>query len=155
MKETYAIFAVALCAVVGLLGSLINLVLLTRIAWELAQWHRCTGEANAGTRRRIEQMAAFMINRFGWVEKTLNEILRKEEAMTDQEQQLTDAVKRAADEEASLEERVDGLIAALKQPHDSPIVAQAIADLEALKSREAGFEVPPPPPPPAATDESA
>lgn len=77
------------------------------------------------------------------------EIVRKEEAIMGQDDDLMAAVKAAADEEASLETRVDGLIAALKQPHDSPIVAQAIADLEAMKSREAGYQAPPPPPPPA------
>jgi hypothetical protein len=73
-------------------------------------------------------------------------LLGKEGAIMSQEDDLVAAAKAAADEEASLETRVDGIIAALKLPHDSPVVAQTIADLEALKTRESAFEATAPTP---------
>jgi hypothetical protein len=68
-------------------------------------------------------------------------IVRKEEAMTIQEQKLVDGVKSLADAVDNEEAHIDTIIEALKLPADSPIVAQVIADLEATKSKVAAFQV--------------
>jgi hypothetical protein len=70
----------------------------------------------------------------------VHSLLKGAKKIMAQEDELAAAVKAAADEEATLETRVDGLIAALQAPHDSPVVAQAIADLQALKSRESNYQ---------------
>jgi len=110
MKEAIAIMAVAVCAILSLLLNAINFVLLLAVL--------------AGIRG---------------LRTLLLDVRGKEEIMTEQEQKLIDGVKSLAEAVANEEEHIDTIIDALRQPHDSPVVAQVIAELEATRQKVSAF----------------
>lgn len=106
MKEALAIMAVAVCAILSLLLNAINFVLLLAVL--------------AGVRG----LRTLLLDARG-----------KEEAMGNQQEDLLTAVRGLAQAEGEMESRIDAIILALKEPHDSPLVAQAISELEELRVR--------------------
>lgn len=83
---------------------------------------------------------------------------RKEDTIVSQEDTLIAGVRSLGEAVASEEAHIDTLIAALKEPHDSPLVGEAIAELEAIKARVSSFHKddnpPPADPPPTDPDSS-
>lgn len=77
--------------------------------------------------------------RLEWTQEALLKLLQKGGQLMTQLDDLKTRVQLVAEGQASLEQRIDAIIDALKMPHDSPEVAEMIAQLEAIRSRQDAF----------------
>ena len=86
-----------------------------------------------------------LFNRLDHIDNQLTRIISKENKLMGQAEDLAAAVAAVQSSETAQTARIDAIIALLETRPDDPLVAQAIADLNALKTEQDEYRPETPP----------